>query len=174
MPLTEQVGSNPCARADDPSWYLVGGHCFEMLPRERMAGVLVTGFEESSFFPNAKAIPDRNDPRRYRLNLDVDLDRIHRMLPVEMDPLRYHAIVLTFFGWRSRYPIGIDCEGERSYKFVADEVETARYFGTIADPDLPERDRPDPPFRRSGEGGVIGLMEEETIARCGGAVESAG
>ncbi|HEX6742421.1 MAG TPA: hypothetical protein VF079_11580 [Sphingomicrobium sp.] len=132
-----------------------------------ISGVWVTGFEESSFFPDEEAIPDRNDPRRYRVELIVGS---HRAMALRRGaPERgYAAFRLTFLGRRTRYPFAIDCEGGRNYYFIPDWILRARYLGPMPDPDLPVR-QPGPyrPFKRSGDGGKIRELEDRALANCG-------
>lgn len=134
-------------------------------------GVWVTGFEETSFLPNAKALPDRNDRRRYRMMLDIDPERVSKLLGRQLVDRDYHAVRLTFVGRQSEYPLAIDCYGGRDYLIVADWVIRAQYLGKIGNPDLPPPPLKQPPyksFKPSGEGGRIAQMEKEALARCAG------
>jgi hypothetical protein len=163
------MAGDPCWRQEKGGWHLSAGHCEEMLPPATVTGVWVTGFEESSFFPGEAALPDRNDDRRYRIELEVDRDRIARLLGQKLEGPDYHAVALSFVGRRMKYPSSIDCYGGRYYVFVADKVEKVRYLGVMADPDrppLPSAGSPYKPFKRSGEGGVIARLEEEALANC--------
>ena len=182
LPLTNMsseheahLTADPCWRREGGGWHYSTGHCSEMLPAQRITGVWVIGFEERSFFPGNTALPDRNDPRRYRVELEVDADRVGEMAGRgSADDRRttdpgYQAYALTFVGRRTRYPLNIDCYGGRSYVFIADRIESSRHLGPIADadrPQLPRADEPRRPFQRSGEGGVIAQMEEAALARC--------
>jgi hypothetical protein len=133
-----------------------------------ISGVWVNGFEESSFFPDATSIPDRNDPRRYRVELHASRDQFFKSREQYPAP-SYLAFRVTFLGRRTRHPYDIDCEGGRYYFFVPDWMLSVRYLGPIADPDRPvRRTAPYKPFKRSGEGGVIRELEDEALARCGG------
>ena len=140
----------------------------EMTYPKIISGVWVTGFEESSFFAGDAAIPDRNDPRRYRVELVAGrklFDKVHDQYP---NP-GYQAFHITFLGRRTRYPYAIDCQGGRNYSFLPDWVLQVRYLGPMANPDRPVR-QPGPykPFKRSGEGGVIRELEDRALALCGG------
>lgn len=139
----------------------------EMLYPKLMSGVWVTGFEESSFFPGDEAIPDRNDDRRYRLQLIVDQGQVLR-LREQLPDRGYVAFHVSFIGRRSKYPTIIDCQGDRHYEFVPDWFIRTRYLGPIADPDRPTLGGLRPPFKRSGEGGVIREMEDRALAGCSG------
>lgn len=163
------MADDPCWRREKGGWHLSIGHCEEMLPPTTVSGVWITGFEESSFFPGATVLPDRNDERRFRIDLEVDGERIERLLGRKLENPEYHAIALAFVGRRTKYPVAIDCYGGRYYVFVADTVKKARYLGVMANPDrppLPSERPPYEPFKRSGEGGVIAQMEEEALANC--------
>ena len=165
----KDMADDPCWRRENGGWHLSMGHCEEMLPPTTVSGVWITGFEESSFFPGATILPNRNDERRYRINLEVNEERIARLVHRKLDGPDYHGIAVTFVGRRTKYPIAIDCYGGRHYVFVADTVKKARYLGVMADPDrppLPSQRPPYEPFKRSGEGGVIAEMEEEALAGC--------
>jgi hypothetical protein len=144
------------------------GHCEEMLPAQRMNGVWVSGFEETSFFPSDRTMPDRNDTRRFRLELEVDRDRVAELAGRKAaGGPDYHAFALILVARRTKYPVSIDCYGGRYYSFVADRVETARYLGVIANPDIPRpNSRPSEPFQRSGEGGRIARMEQQALTGC--------
>ena len=166
----ETLLRDPCWRRERGGWHLSAGHCSEMLPTRKMKGVWVTGFEESSFLPGATAMPDRNDKRRYMIELEIDEDRVADMVGHRFDGREYHAIALDLIARRTKYPTSIDCYGGRSFSFVAYRINRARYLGTIANPDPPPHPAklpPYKPFARSGEGGVIGRMEAEALARCG-------
>jgi hypothetical protein len=141
----------------------------EMTLPKIMSGVWVTGFEESSFFPGAATIPDRNDGRRYRLQLIVDSAWAHKMMSNQKPPGGYHAYAMTFLGRRTKYPTSIDCYGGRDYFFVPDVILSTRHLGEIAHPDVPvPRPGEYKPFTRSGEGGVIRELEDRALAHCGG------
>lgn len=163
------MADDPCWRRKKGGWHLSIGHCEEMLLPNTISGVWITGFEESSFFPGETVPPDRNDERRYRMDLEVDRERIERLLLRKLEGSEYYAIALTFVGRRTRYPVAIDCYGGRHYGFVADTVKKVRYLGIMANPDRPPlpSERPSyKPFKRSGEGGVVAKMEEQTLANC--------
>jgi len=163
------MADDPCWRREKGGWHLSVGHCEEMLPPGTVSGVWITGFEESSFFPGATVLPDRNDERRFRIDLEVDPEHIARLLDRKLEGPEYHGIALTLVGQRTKYPVAIDCYGGRHYAFVAGRVKKARYLGIMANPDrppLPSERPPYEPFKRSGEGGVIAEMEEETLANC--------
>lgn len=181
LPLTNMNGADahlaadPCWRREGSGWHYSTGHCTEMLPAQRITGVWVTGFEESSFFPGNTALPDRNDPRRFRITLEVNADRVGEMAGRGSADFRrttdpgYQAYALTFVGRRTRHPLIIDCDGGREYVFIADRIESSRHLGLIANPDLPQprgEGEPRRPFQRSGEGGVIAQLEEAALARC--------
>lgn len=134
-----------------------------------MTDVWVTGFEESSFFLGSTTIPDSNDVRRYRLELEVDGKQVEKLARQKVDHTPYRAFILTFAGRRTRYPVAIDCYGGQYYVFVAHHIEAATYRGPMRHPYLQPRlseREPLEPFKRSGEGGVIAAMEEEALASC--------
>ena len=139
-----------------------------------ISGVWVNGFEESSFFPSEAFIPDRNDPRRYRLELIVDKEQFYKLRGERPNLSGYVAYRVTFLGRRTKYPIAIDCQGDRHYYFIPDLFLQTQFLGPIADPDRP---MPKPgrykPFKRSGEGGVIREMEDQALAHCGGSARPA-
>jgi len=166
------MAEDPCWRREQGGWHRSIGHCEEMLPAQPIVGVLVLGFEEASFFPGATTIPDPNDPRRYRVELEIDVDRVTALAELAGSiPERpsYQAYRVRFTGRRTRYPLNIDCDGGRTYVFIADRVHEARYLGAMPDPDLDLlTPRSDTPFARSGEGGKIGQMEDQALAACFG------
>lgn len=166
---TEYLLADPCWRRERGGWHYSIGHCAEMLPPRRMTGIWVTGFEESSFFPGDAAVPSPNDPRRFRLLLEVDEARILALAGPAAPSPASRAFAISFVGRRTRYPLNVDCYGGRDYGFVADRVDGARYLGEIGFPEPP------PPrsarrayrgFRPSGEGGVVGRMEREALREC--------
>lgn len=168
----KMLASDPCWRKEHGGWHLSAGHCSEMLPPQKMAGVWVTGFEESSFFPDATSIPDRNDPRRYMINLEIDNERIATLVGRDIEDSEYHAIALTLVARRTKYPSSIGCDGRRAFSIVAYRIVDARYLGTVGNPDRPTRSIARyEPFKRSGEGGVVGRMEDEALALCRGRAE---
>jgi hypothetical protein len=158
---------DPCSRQEKGGWHSSMGHCEEMLPPQPMTGVFVMGFEENSFFPGATTIPDRNDSRRYRLELEVDPARVRELAGRKLNGPTYQAYRLKFTGRRTRFPVFILCSGDRGYVFIADQVDEAQYLGAMADPDL-SAPPPDKTFKRSGQGGKIRKMEDEALASCSG------
>jgi hypothetical protein len=160
------MAEDPCRRRERGGWHSSIGHCEEMLPVQPIAGVLVVGFEEASFFPGAATIPDPDDPRRYRFSLEADFEQVRRLAGARDLP-SYQAYRIGFVGRRTRYPVVIDCEGGRSYVFVANRVDEARYLGEMPAPDLDlPRPPPDTPFARSGEGGRMQQLEDQALANC--------
>jgi hypothetical protein len=162
-----QHATDPCARLEKGAWHLSAVHCSEMMPVETISGVLITGFEERSFFPGESRVPDRNDPRRYKSEPEMD-DLLIETLPGRPDA-PYVAVLMTFRGRRTRYPFLIDCEGRRAYTYVVDRMVSARYIGTIADPDaatIRSWGRSSKPFPFSGEGGRIAEMEKAQAEKC--------
>ena len=49
--IEEHRRSDPCSRREPGGWHSSVQHCAEMLPQQRMAGVWITGFEASHFYP---------------------------------------------------------------------------------------------------------------------------
>ncbi len=158
-------------RRERGGWHMSMGHVEEMLPLETISGVWVTGFEETSFFPSATAMPDRNDPHRYMQEIEVDHAKVEAFTGRPDPKGGYRAILLTFEGRRTRYPEFVGCDGTRSYGFVVYRVHSARDLGEMHDPDRPPVPKPDAPrgtpFKRSGEGGVTAERETEAMKRCG-------
>ncbi|MEA3016990.1 MAG: hypothetical protein QOI38_1712 [Sphingomonadales bacterium] len=158
-----------CWRRERGGWHYSIGHCAEMLPPRRMTGIWVTGFEESSFFPGDAAVPNPDDGRRFRLTLEVEEDRVLALAGPGAPSWGARAFALGFVGRRTRYPVGIDCYGGRYYGFVADRLDSARYLGEMGFPQPPPSRAELPPyrgFRPSGEGGVVGRMEQEALRGC--------
>jgi hypothetical protein len=159
-----QHEKDPCARREKGAWHRSVVHCEEMLPLETISGVLVIAFEERSFFPGETQIPDRNDPRRYHSEPEID----HLLLAnLPGQAWTNGAVLMTFQGRRTRYPYYIDCEGHRAYTYVVHDLYSARYLGPVGKPDPSYFHRkPTKPFPFSGEGGKIGEMEKETAKGC--------
>lgn len=156
-----------CWRRERGGWHSSIVHCARMTSPEHMTGVWITGFEELSFVRGATAMPDRNDPQRYRSELEIDSTEVRRLIGREFDP-GYNAIAVTFIGRRTLYPNYIDCYGRRSYTYTVDRLDSARYLGLIADADPPPlpTQQPLPHFTPSGEGGEIGRLEAQAAAFC--------
>ena len=171
------LANDPCWRRERGAWHYSLGHCREMSDPEEMTGVWITGFEMSSFFRGSTAVPSITDWKRPITMLEIDAERVSRMVDHEFDGPESHAVVLTIVGRRTKYPIDRDCFGGRHYAIVADRVERTQYLGRLADEliDVPLASELPPyvPFKRSGEGGIIGQMEEEALARCNGSAEPA-
>jgi hypothetical protein len=160
------MADDPCWRRERGGWHSSIGHCAEMLSAQPMAGVLVLGFEETSFFPGAASIPDPNDPRRYRFELEADFLRVRALAGRTRGGPPYQAYRIAFSGRRTRYPVFIDCSGSRGYVFIADHIREAHYLGAMPDPNADPPRPSDRRFVRSGEGGKIRQMEDEALATC--------
>jgi hypothetical protein len=134
-----------------------------MTPPARMTGVWITGMEEASFIPGATAMPDRNDPRRYHVEVEANEDQVRRLTGREFS-YGYSAVALTFIGRRTLYPQFIDCSGDRHYTYTVDHLYSARYLGLIADAD-PLQPRAST-VRPTGAGGEIGRLEARAVRNC--------
>ena len=143
-----------------------------------MTGIWVTGFEASEFLPGAHSIREvpefwtalkANALPRNDFDLEVDSARVEHLSGRKLaGGSIYEAFVVTFDGRRTRYPLGVDCYGGRHYSVVADRLHEARYLGVMPPAGKVPRPSELPPhtIKRSGEGGVIGRLEEEAIAHC--------
>ena len=150
-------------RKEPGGWHTSIGHVQPMGPPEKIRGVYVTGFEESSFFPGETHMPDPNDRRRFRVAIELDDRILEAMTGQAFSPQRYKAYALTLVARRTR-DLWIDCLGGQNYYYVADRIETVRYLGIMPDSDFSQMN--DKTFVRSGEGGKIRELEDRAIRRC--------
>lgn len=160
---------DPCWRRERGGWHYSIGHCAEMLPLQRMTGVWTRAYEESSFFPGTTAKPDPDDLLRYTINLEIDPKQLDRFIGPKIVAPPGDAVALTFVGRRTKYPYNIDCYGSHYHTVVVHRVESARDLGIMAPPNFALfSERPRPILKRSGKGGVIGRLEVQAAAHCGG------
>lgn len=153
-------------RKEPGGWHLSIGHVEPMDPPQKIRGVYVTGFEESSFFPGDTHMPDANDPRRYRVGIELDRRILGAMTGQQFSTQQYKAYALTLVARRTR-DLWIDCLGGQNYYYVADRIETVRYLGIMPDVDPATLNAPTK-FVRSGQGGRIRALEDQAIERCYG------
>jgi hypothetical protein len=161
----EGVANRDCFRAERGRWHHSVGHCQAMLPARETAGVWVTAFEESSFFPGAAAIPDANDPARFTREIELDDGEVVRLSGHAPSTPNGEAYLLTFTGRRTRDP-WFDCHGIPNDAFVVDRLESARYLGPMAKIDRGGmRARYEAHAERLR--GRLGKAQAEAVERCG-------
>lgn len=165
--LPEIRGRDPCWRQERGGWHSSVVHCTRMASPERMTGIWITGFEEQSFIPNATALPDPNDPRRYRNEIELDHAQVRRLMGREFGN-GYSAIAISFIGRRTLYPYNIGCSGQPYYTYTVDRLDSARYLGLMPDGEMPQRPPPTMarPIPRSTDP-VLRRLEDEAAAHCG-------
>lgn len=127
---------DPCFRRVGEVWHHVGeGNCVELPPPQRMRGVWIHDFEESSFIPNASAILGADNRIRFRVNLQVVPEDIARVSGIPLSTREAQAFSIDIIGRRSKnsgpYYIGAD-----EYIIVVDRVISARYLGPAPEPDF--------------------------------------
>lgn len=112
-------------------------HCVDFLPAERMHGVWVTGFEQSSYLPNATGIPAVDDPERHRIWLTFAAGaRPDPALRAELDMMRTTAAVaIEFDGRRSRHAgAGYGHLGGADRLVIVDRIVSMRILGPLSRP----------------------------------------
>lgn len=126
----KDVANRDCFRVERGRWHYSVGHCEAMLPPQEMAGIWVTAFEETSYFPGAAAIPDANDPARFTRQIELDERKVVRLSGHAPSNSNGEAYLLTFTGRRTRVP-WFDCHGVPAFTFVIDRLTGARYLGSM-------------------------------------------
>lgn len=165
LEVQQILARDPCWRRERGGWHHSIGHCEAMSSPQRITGVWVTAFEESSFFPGATAIPDANDPLRFTQAIELNQAQIHRLTgPVSAD-LNGNAFLLTFIGRRTRDPYSVDCTGMPHFSVVVDRLISAHHLGPMGPWSVKEM------MARSGRveqrhGGRWGQLEAEAVERC--------
>jgi hypothetical protein len=134
--VPDDPSQNPCFRRVGNVWHHVGeGNCVELLPPQRMRGVWIYDFEESSFIPNAVSIPRADNRVRFRVNLQVVPEDIARASRTQLNMRGARAFAIDIIGRRSKnsgpYYIGGD-----EYIVVVDRIISARYLGLAPEPDF--------------------------------------
>lgn len=164
------MARDPCWRRENGGWHYSIGHCEPMLPSEKMQGVFVTAFEERSFFPDATAMPDPDDPTRYATEIELDRDQIARRIGREPAGSNADAIWLRFVGRRMRDPYHVDCYGTPYWVFVVDRLLEARFLGEMkpARWPTPEEVRRRPVTVAVRHKGRWGEEEAEAVEFCQG------
>ena len=132
----KQMGSDPCWRRDGASWRHVGWrNCLLFPPPQRMRGVWVQDFEESSFIPRTQTIPAPDNRVRFRVYLEVDPKAVERLTQTLMDMKQPRAVALEFIGRRSK-EAGEYYTGSDDYVVLVDRLISARYLGRAPVPDF--------------------------------------
>jgi hypothetical protein len=168
---------DPCRRRERGRWHHSAGHCEPMLPQMEMRGVLVTAFEERSYFPGIDSIPDPNHPGRAGTEIELDGEGLIQRIGIEPSSVHGDAISLRFIGRRTRDPWSVDCFGTPSWVFVVDRLIEARYLGPMSPATwlTPEMARARPVTVTVRHRGRWGEEERKAVERCKGggpAVES--
>jgi hypothetical protein len=114
-------------------------HCVDFLPAERMHGVWVTGFEQSSYVSNATAAPAVDDPERHRTWLTFADGRWpNPAFRAELDKMRSHmavAVAIEFDGRRARGPgNGYGHLNGAQNLVIVDRIVSIRILGPLARP----------------------------------------
>ncbi len=102
-----------------------------LLPRQRMRGIWIHDFEESSFIPNAVSIPRADNRIRFRVDLDVVPEDIARVAGTPLSRRDAQAFAIDFLGRRSNSIAPYD-----EYVVVVDRIISARYLGPAPEPDF--------------------------------------
>jgi hypothetical protein len=106
--------------------------CGELLPPQRMRGIFVHGWEESSFIPNATTIPRADNRIRFRVDLSGDPAEIARMAGTRLDMRRAQVFAIDMVARRTRRAGA----GLAVYVVVVDRIISARYLGLAPVPDF--------------------------------------
>jgi len=131
-----QLASDPCIRRKgDVRVHIAWRNCLEFLPPQRMHGIWVMGFEESSFIPRATVIPRANNRVRYRVFLEVEPKTLERLSEAGVgDMTEAQAYAVEFIGRRSLHA-GLYYTGEGDHVVVMDRLISARHLGRAPEPD---------------------------------------
>lgn len=130
--VPRDLSDDPCFRRVGNVWHHVGErNCVALLPRQRMRGVWIYDFEESSFIPNAGSIPRANNRVRFRVNLDVVPEDVARVSGTPLSTREAQAFAIDFLGRRSN-----SIEPYDEYVVVVDRIISARYLGPAPEPDF--------------------------------------
>lgn len=172
--MQTSVSADPCWRQEKGGWHYSVGHCEEMQPPERTTGVFVTAFEERSFFPGERAIPDANDLRRFTYEIELDERRVERLAGREPADPDGEAYLLTFIGRRTQDPWHVDCHGNAYFSYVVDRLISARYLGPMGEYRMPTREEilSQPVIVERRHGGRWGEEEAKAIEFCRGSSSS--
>jgi hypothetical protein len=125
------MSKDPCWRREKGGWHGSVAHCRAMTPPEKMTGVWVTGFEESSFLPGYTNIPDADDPLRFTYAIELDERQVRAMGGRAPGNPNGNAYLLSFIGRRTRDPYNVDCQGDPYFELVLDRLVSARYLGPM-------------------------------------------
>jgi hypothetical protein len=112
-------------------------HCVDFLPAERMHGVWLTGFEQSSYVANATAAPAIDDPERHRTWLTFASGAYpDPALRAELDKMgTTAAVAIEFDGRRSRGPgRGYGHLGGAENLVIVDRIVSMRVLGPLSRP----------------------------------------
>jgi hypothetical protein len=168
--MDRTMAADPCWRRERGKWHFSLGHCHEMGSSQIMVGIWSSGFENSSFYPAGEPFPAADDWKRPIVWLEVDEAKVEKMLGRKLQVQGTNLVAIKFRGRKTRYPMGIDCYGGRDYAVVVDRLLQARYLGQPPYRKIhfpkPSELPPYKPIKLSGEGGVVGRMEREALARC--------
>jgi hypothetical protein len=159
-----------CARREKGGWHRSVGHCEPMLSAQEMQGVVVTAFEELSYFPGRTTIPHPDDPSRYTQEIEFDTRRLEPFAAELPQGGFGDVYLLRFVGRRMRYPYLVDCQGTPHFVTVVDRLISIRPLGTMgaARPIDEEEERARPVTVRRRHAGRWGELEAEAVERCSG------
>jgi len=125
--------------------------CLPLLPQERMQGVWYSGFEESSFVPNATGAPARRIISRASVEAYMRTHVELEVPPAEIDRIAgdfralpgTRAVLISFLGRRAR-PRRTADGTEAIPVIVVDRLLSARVLGGATETFIDCRDFPDP------------------------------
>jgi hypothetical protein len=109
--------------------------CADFLPAERMHGVWVTGFEQSSYVPNATAAPAVDDPERHRTWLTFASTGLpDPAIRAELDKLGTTAAVAIEFDGRRALPSrnGYGHLNGAEQLVIVDRIVSMRILGPLS------------------------------------------
>ena len=167
----KMMSADPCWRREKGGWHLSTGHCTAMTRAEKMSGVWVTAFEETSFFLHDLTIPNPRDWRRFVTELELHDEKAHRLAGVTPSSSDGEGYLLSFIGRRTRDPYLVDCQGMPQHVVIVDRLLSARHLGRMASLSVQEfsKDLKARPVTVAHKHrGRWGEEEKEAIKRCAG------